>query len=198
MGAGASTTSSTIHRLRNMLILSAYKSSGKRETLLRDQFHSRKRVNQTGVAFLTRSDIFEILKLGTSNALSALLARCNLRDEKIGFEPFLSFLENGIWKGNDSNIKSAQCRTKDLCSGRYLGKCMYASVFDHLKFIPAEKSRTLVIKESNPARNNEKGTTPFWKKSETVIEEKIVKYMTLVNIRCSSVCFKVVHSIALL
>ncbi len=179
---------SSLHRLRSQFLISLYKKGFfDQQTTIRSLFESLG-TTVNGVRVIPKSDLNEILGEDSSSILKELFRTCRFQNECIPLNFIVDFLEQGLF--NSSTIESVQNQINN--------EGVYQEVWEVLNFHTGnELSTDLVLFESSTTLDGNKvksdikrketklpnkknvNCRSIWKKHETVIQERIVKHVTI-------------------
>jgi len=152
---------------------------------LAERFLKKVKYDIDGDAYLAIDDISEMLETNVKE-LRIIFTNCNFKDDHILYDDFINFLDSGNIPGSvprEKKLKSEKCmRPKRKTSLMTTNDSVYPEVWACLNFISPSPCRALALhkKASSPSSfpKSTKIDTNTWKKHETVIQEKIVKYVT--------------------
>lgn len=163
-------TASSLHRLRNRYIISLNNAGFDNNTLSQvfETVDSRK----GGRRAIDRADFLYFFGKDTAALVDQLICQCNFPHDCIPLSFVLGFLESGTF--SKDMIQSA----RDGCKRRGV----YPEVLMKLNFQKLPSVSAMVLygcdSKTNSETKNKKSTT-VWKKHETIIQEKIIKHITI-------------------
>jgi len=185
MGGGAS----SLHRVRQIIVMRAFNICEKNSTVAQ-LFYEHVHFDDNGDACLSIDSIKQVLQVETTSSLLDPLLRCNFNSNDILFDDFVSFLETGMLpclRGNGGrqvkHLSAARIK-QPTNSNKNDQRAVYNTVFQSLGFRVSSKSKTVIPYQQDnlkmdPTTKNPKNGNHLWKKHETLIHERIVKYVTL-------------------
>jgi len=163
-------TTSSLYRLRNRYLILLYNAGFENITL--QQIFESVGTEKDGKRVISRENLLQFLGTDSETILNQLISQCNFQYNAIPLSFVLGFLESGTF--SKDMIKSAQ----EGC--KFSG--FYHQVFENLKFLTPPRINTVVTYKRNTRQDCEtedKKTSALWKKHETVIQEKIIKHVTI-------------------
>lgn len=162
---------SSLHRLRNRYIISLCNAGFDNNTL--HQIFEPVASEKGGKRVISRSDLLYFFGRDAAALVDELICQCNFQYDSIPLSFVLGFLESGTF--SKDMIQSA----RDGCKNQGL----YPEVLKKLNFqiLP---NASVMVPYACDSRNykgetENKMSTTVWKKHETIIQEKIVKHVTI-------------------
>lgn len=121
-----------------------------------------------------------VLKLKDTSVLKCLLNKCGFRGNSILFDDFIAFLECGIiTTGSSLKNKEVVKKRKTIASSIKSEPFVYKEVWNALGFSSLSSCREIVVRTDLPKMpNKSRKNINVWKKHETTIQQKIIKYYT--------------------
>jgi len=166
MGVAAS----SLHRLRNRYIISLHNAGFDNNTL--HQIFEPVILERDGKRVINRADLLYFFGRDAAALLDQLICQCNFQYDCIPVSFVLGFLESGTI--SKDMIQSARDGYK--CWG------VYPEVLKKLNFQKLPRVSVMVpyaYNSKNSYNTEDKRSTTVWKKHETIIQEKIVKHITI-------------------
>ena len=168
---------SSLHRLRNKFLIRLYKKGlVDNNNTIRSLFE-RDGIEEEGVHVITKSKLIAIIGIDSIDILEELFDRCTFQNDSIPLNFIIDFLENGLFTQTTMETVKKQISSASI----------YPEVRKTLGLLqPNEHSCAITVyngvdkndDKETPKENVVKGRS-MWKKHETVIQERIVKQITV-------------------
>ena len=167
---------SSLHRLRNRFVINLYKKGLVDERNTISSIFENIVVEVDGVKVITKSQLSQLIGNESIDILEELCNTCRFQNERIPVNFITDFLENGFFDNTARKAVKKQINSDS----------MYPEVWKSLGLLRAEYS-TALTKYDGGNMNDETDciqkslpqNQPLWKKHETVIQERIVRQITV-------------------
>lgn len=168
---------SSLHRLRHTFLISLYKNGYATKTNnIRSIFESID-IEVDGVRVVEKSMLIDLFGQDSSSTVDELFDKCRFQNDYIPQQFIVHFLENGLFTDSAINAVKEQMSSD----------AMYPELYKSLGLLRANSCSTALTEYNDEGLNingkeaDKKDVVghPIWKKHETVIQEKIVKQVTI-------------------
>lgn len=167
---------SSLHRLRNKFLIRIYKKGlVDNKNTIRSLFESDG-IEIQGVNVITKSKLTEIIGNDSIDILEELFDRCKFQNDSIPVKFIIEFLENGLFTPTTMETVKKQISSTSI----------YPDVRKSLGLLePNEYFSAITVhndvgnKQKQLSKKDVGKAHSMWKKHETVIQERIVKQITI-------------------
>ena len=171
---------SSLHRVRNKFLLSLHqKGLDNKYATIGSIFNNVETDEVDGIQIISKANLIELIGIESSDAIEVLFEKCRFQNDHMPLHFVIDFMEKGC----------LQQSTMETVKKQMVSESMYSEVRKSLGLNQTKNATTAIIKyksaESQSNENNnhiielEKEAHPMWKKHEIVIQEKIVKQVSI-------------------